>query len=305
MSAARILAGLGALIAILLLIAWPGALGGWRAAFLALGSVPAGAVMLLLIARVVGADWDGALLPLAGRVWLLLPAFVPLVIEQAITPLPDHLHLWLSWPLFALRGAIAIAFWWWMARLLARGRPGVLGAGLALVAHGVIDTIVGTDWLLGTSPGQPESAVAMVMAAMQLVAATGAACLLCVGSERLRRDLSFLLIAGALALPYLLFMDFLIVWYGDLPSRIGWYVTRNLAPWVVVPATALILGLFLPIAAIALIRSGRARSFAGGSALAALMMVALWQEGPGGGWAAVGVAIAALLLVTPLAWRRA
>ena len=77
--------------------------------FLSVGAIPVGAVLLLLIARVSGADWARALGPLTRLIWLLLPAFVPLVVQQALFVVrPPHLVLWMAWPFFALRGAAAI-----------------------------------------------------------------------------------------------------------------------------------------------------------------------------------------------------
>lgn len=244
----------------------------WRVAFLALHAAIAGAVVLLCVARLTGADWDAALRPLARRAWLLAPAFLPLVVQQAsFVPLPPHLTLWMAWPAFAARGLLAIALWAWLARM----RPGPLGSGLGLVAHGIAVTIVGTDWLLGTAPSQPNSAIGMVMATMQVLGASAAACLLRLGPERIRRDLALLLLAACLGLAYLLFIDFLIVWFGDLPARVGWYAARAAGPWGALPPIALAVGLFLPIAATVLAR----RRLAGGAALAGLVVALAWVTG--------------------------
>lgn len=272
------------------------ALAGWRAAFVALGVVPVGAVTLLLIARLTGAAWDAALQPLLRPLPWLLPAFVPVVIHQAlVVPRPAHLAVWLSWPAFLLRGLVAIGLWWGLGRLVRQGGPSPLVAGLGLVAHGIVLTIVGTDWLLGSSPGQPQSAIAMVMTTMALLGACGSACLLRLGPDRARRDLSFLLLAAALGLAYLLFMDFLIVWFGNLPTRVGWYVTRTRFPWVALPTVALLVGLFGPILGIGLVRTDRGRQAAGAGALLALLAVGLWFCGPpAAGWAilaAIGAAV--------------
>ena len=291
------IAGVGAvLLAVLLVRAPAAALAGWRAAFLALGAAPVGAMLLLLIARLTGADWDAALRPVARMTWLLLPAFGPVVAEQAlfVTP-PPHLAVWLAWPFFAARGVGAIALWWWLARRLARGGMSPLGAGLALVAHGVVLTIVGTDWLLGDAPGQPQSAVAMVMVTMEVLAATALACLLRLGRERTRRDLSFLMIAAALGLAYLLFMDFLIVWYGDLPTRVGWYVARTAWPWAPLPSLALASGLALPIICVGLFRTDRARMVGGCGAITGLLLAAAWIAAPPIGLALLAMAASGLL----------
>ena len=301
MRAAWIAAAAGVVLLAVLLARDPAAaLAGWRAVFVALGAMPAGAVLLLLIARLTGADWGAALLPLAGAAWLLLPGFVPLVVQQALFVVPPpHLATWMAWPFFAGRGFIAIGLWWWLARRIARGGVSLLGAGLALVAHGIVLTIVGLDWLLGTSPSQPESAAAMVMVTIEVLAAAGAACLLRLGPAETRRDLSYLLLAAALGLAYLLFMDFLIVWYGNLPARVGWYVVRETMLWAALPSLALGLALALPIVCVGLIRGARAQAVAGGGALAGLLVGTVWIVGPPGGLA-LPAALAGAAVLAPL-----
>lgn len=299
------LAGAAAL-AVTLVVAPGAALAGWRAAFLAFTAVTVGAVALLLIARLTGAAWGEPLRPLAAPLWLLFPAFLPVVVHQALTvPRPLHLVLWLSWPLFLLRGLLAIGLWWWLGRLARAGGPAPLWAGLGLVAHGILLTIVGTDWLLGASPGQPESAVAMVWTTLGVLGACGAACLLELGPAAARRDLSFLLVAGGLGLAYLLFMDFLIVWYGELPGRIGWYVERTRFPWVALPPLALVAGLFVPVAGVGLVRTDAARRVAGGCALAAVLLVACWFVGPPVAWSLLAALGGAALATAALGSARA
>lgn len=277
-------------------------LGGWRAAFLVIEAVPAGAVVLMLVSRVTGADWSEALLPLARLAPWLLPAFVPVVLDQAIESVaPDHLALWLSPPLFAVRGVALIGFWWWLSRSAARLSP--LAAGLALLVHGVAVTIVATDWIMGAAPGQPESAAAMVLTTIQIAAVGAVACLLRLGKEQTRRDLAKLVVAAVLGLAYLLFCDYLIVWYGDLPERVGWYVARQAMPAAILPPAALVIGLPLAIAGAAFPSSLAAR-LNGPAVLIALLGACLWLVAGSSGWMALAVAAAAATLAATLPIRR-
>ena len=41
-----------------------------------------------------------------------------------------------------------------------------------------------------------------------------------------RRDLAYLVTASGLGLAYLLYIDFAIVWFGNLPAHVAWYATR-------------------------------------------------------------------------------
>lgn len=278
----------------LAIVAPRAAADGWRAAFLLLSAPPLGAVALLLVARLVGADWDAALTPLLPAVpWLALLA-VPVAIGQALFHWPDgHLHVWLSPPLFVMRSAIALAFWSWLALRLRRGR--VAQPGPMLFAHGLVVSVMGYDWLLGAAPAQPQSAVPMVLATMQIGGAAALACAAGWGGEVQRRDLAYLLLAAALGLAYLLYMDFVIVWFGNLPEHVEWYVDRQALPAVLLPGLAVAVGLVTPVLLVGIVRGDAARRWAGVAALAGLGLVADWFVAGGVGWLALLAALAAVL----------
>jgi len=277
-----------------------GAADGWRAGFLLLSAPPIGAVALLLIARIVGADWDAALTPMLSALpWLGFLA-IPMVIGQALFHYPDgHLHLWLSPLAFTLRSVLALLFWSWTARALCRGR--VTQPGPLLLLHGLVVSVMGYDWLLGVAPAQPESVAPMVLAVMQIGGAAAMACAAGLGTVFQRRDLAYLLVASALGLGYFLYIDFVIVWFGNLPAHVGWYVERNVAPARVLPALALLLGLLAPILLVGLGRSDPARGWAGRSALVALGLIAVWIVAGPGGWTGLGAALAAIFVIGGLA----
>lgn len=275
--------GLAALVVVALgiaaLLGGPAA-RGVRFAFVLAGAVPIGAGLLLAIARVTGAEWD-ALRPLAAPLPLLVP--VAALATLGAPPPPAHLSLW-SQPLFvALRGLAVLAAF---ALAIPRtGREGVAAVTLALFA--ALVTPLATDWLLGTEPGHPVSAVGM----MFFVAAVGAGCAALlvtgIGDERTRADLSKLLIAAALGLCYLTFMDYLITWYGNLPERVPFYLVRARFPAAAAALAGLVLGLFGPIGALTLLPRETGRRAAGALALGGL---ALWD-----GWWLQGGLVAALV----------
>lgn len=300
MTAARLLGALGLVgIVVLLVLAPVPALAGWRACFLVAEAVPAGAVALLLVARVTGADWRAPLAPLTRPLPFLLLAFLPVVAGQALGPGTGEHRIWLSWPFFGARGLAALAFWWWLSRrLLGRGLS-VLGAGLALAAHGIAVTLIGTDWLLGAVPGQPNSAIGMILGVMQIGAACAAALVLGTAEEQHRQDFAKLAFAAALGLSYLFFMDFLIVWYGDLPSRVAFYAVREDWPWAGIPALAVLVALCGTLAP-ALARGGWIA--AGAGLLAALLLVSGWQVAGGQGW--LGLLATAVAAIAPAALLR-
>ena len=100
---------------------------------------------------------------------------------------------------------------------------------------------------------------------------------------------------------YFLYIDFVIVWFGNLPAHVGWYVDRRILPTALLPALALLLGLLAPILLVGLGRSDPARGWAGRSALVALGLVAVWIVAGPGGWIGIGAALAATLAIGGLA----
>jgi hypothetical protein len=273
-------------LATLVVLAPAATADGWRAAFLLLSAPPIGAVALLLIAQVVGADWDAALAPLLRAMpWLALLA-IPVVMGQALYHWPAaHLHLWLSPLAFSLRSGLALLFWSWTARALARRQA--MPAGPLLLAHGFIVSVMGYDWLLGVAPAQPNSEAPMMLAVMQIGGAAAFACAAKLGTPEQRRDLAYLIVASALGLAYFLYIDFAIVWFGNLPGHAGWYVARQTFPAVVLPGLALLTGLLLPILFVGIARSDRARRHAGTAALFALGLTTCWMVAGPGGWIAL------------------
>lgn len=262
---------------------------GWRVAFLTGGAPLLGAVLLLLIARVVGADW-GAFRPLAAPVPLLLVGVLPIVGAQWAAELPDHLRLWANPWAVGVRGLIAVALFAFAARRVAGASRSFAAVALALYA--VLVSPVAFDWLLGMTPGHSVSAAGMMLACAQVGGAC-AALLLTQPDARIARDMGGMLVAAALGLSYLAFMDYVIHWYGDLPERVAWYVPRVAVGPSLVAAAALLLGLGVPIVALGVLREPPARRMAGASALAGLFLFNCWWVGGGLLAAAVALLLAA------------
>lgn len=264
---------------VLLIVAPTAAAAGWRLAFVTAGAPFAGAVLMLLIARLVGARW-GWFEPLAAASPILALAAIGIGVVQLAAPAPAHLGLWQQPVTVGIRAVIAAGALAWAGQRMLRGASATFAA-IALAVYAVVATAIGSDWLLGGSPGHAVSAIGMMLFAEELGAACAMVLVLGWGSVRFRRDMGMLLIAAGLGVSYMIFMDFLILWYGDLPARIGWYADRATPLYDAVVALALICGLFVPIAAQALVDGVRGQRIAGVSALVALVLIDLWWVGAG------------------------
>jgi hypothetical protein len=120
-------------------------------------------------------------------------------------------------------------------------------------------TFASVDWVMSLDPhwystifglltvvGQGLSALAFTIAVLALIASSGALA----GSLTARHfhDLGKLLLAFVMLWAYLSFSQFLIIWSGNLPEEIPWYIERIRGGWGVV-ALLLVVGHFaLPFA---------------------------------------------------------
>jgi len=268
---------------------------GWRLAVVTAGAPIAGAVLLLLIARLTGAHWHW-LAPVAAGAPLLVIAGLGIGVVQLAAPPPAHLGLWQQPWAVGLRAVLATGAFAWVAVRIVRGASKTFAA-VALAIYAIVSTVIGSDWLLGGAPGHAVSAIGMMLATQEIGAACAIVLVLGRGDARFRRDMGKVLVAAGLGLSYMIFMDFLILWYGDLPSRIGWYVDRATPLLDIVVALALVCGLFVPIAAQALIGGRTGERLAGVGALIGLVLIDIWWVDAGllalVAAGCVGVAIAA------------
>ena len=262
-------------------------------------SAPAfGAVLLLAIARLTGADWS-ALRPWARLAWLAAPATLLLGLAQVAAAPPAHLGLWMH-PLFVTaRGVLAAGALGWAGQRLADG-AGPTFAGVTLALYAALVTPVGSDWLLGGVPGHPVSAIGMMLFVQQVAAGCALALLASGGDERMRDDLAKLMIAAALALAYLAYMDYLIVWFGNLPEHVGFYVARSTPGQAALVWLVLLIGLVAPVALLAPRRVAVRQRAAGVCVLAGLLLFENWWIGGG----ILGLLAGATLAILPAAVAR-
>jgi hypothetical protein len=265
------------------------ALFGWLAAWAFCAGLPVGALLLLLMLRVLPSRWSELLAPFAVPVALLLPL-------AALTGLPLALDLgavypwaggaldtpfragWLSPPAFLLRSLLFFAGATFLAIALAgTGRRALATAGL--VAFVPFHTLVAVDWLMSLDPAFHSSGFGLYLLSMQALTALAALLLLRVAlGLATPPPLGALLLTALLLWEYFAFMQFFIAWSGNLPANAAWYGRRTEGAWAAVfPVIALLhavptlLLLFRPF------RDGR-------SALAAFAVLILAGKALETGW---------------------
>jgi hypothetical protein len=175
-----------------------------------------------------------------------------------------HKQVYLNVPFFLTRAAIYFAGWIllsWLFNLWSEKshRKMAALAGPGLIFWGFSVTFMAVDWVLSLDPhwfstifgmlfmvGQALSSMAFLIVVMVLLARRPP--MSEVLTPRHLHDLGKFLLALVMVWAYFSFSQFLIIWAGNLPEEIPWYLVRLRGGWQYV-ALALVLGHFaLPFA---------------------------------------------------------
>lgn len=264
----RIAAGLGLGVAALAVVMFggPALAEAWLTGFVLWAHIAVGAVGVLALGHLLREDWLAPVrLPLEAAARSL-----PLLALMALPVLlvPEHLYPWATDPalpsdspraallqpwFFRLRGVACLLVWALLGWRLARPGPHPRLSVLALVLLLPTTTLAGFDWVLSRDPTWYASLQGFSMWVAGLAAALAAAIL----AARTHPDseglpgLERALLTLALAVLWLWFTQFIVVWMADLPEEAAWYL-RRLDEWrwlqlgVALPAVLLAIALAAP-----------------------------------------------------------
>lgn len=231
--------------AILLVLAWvigpfPGA---YLAALIGWTALPLGALGLLAVYRLIGGEWGDRAAPTLSAMVRTLPVtfllFVPLLLYPAEiwpwmrdVPQGPGKAIWFDPVIFAARSVAYFAVWtglgFWLIRAEGR-RPG--RAFAALTALTVLGSLAAVDWVLSLDPAFNSSAFGLMFLSHCFVAALSFVIAVTVlGNEKPGR-LGALLLAALVAWTYLAYFQYLVIYTGNLPVEVAWYLRRSEGGW--------------------------------------------------------------------------
>lgn len=229
-----------------------------------------GCFAILMVQHLSGGAWGLVIrrvLEGATRTFpLLLLLFIPLLFgmtrlyvwarpEAHENPLIQHKAAYLNVTFFIARAAFYFLVWLVVSFLLnrwsleqdhtreegiQRRMQNISGPGLLL--YGLTTTFASIDWVMSLEPewfstifgmlfmgGQAISAMSFVIAVVVLLANTKP--MSDILAPRHLHDLGKLLLAFIMLWAYFSFSQFLIIYAGNLPEEITWYVHRLRGPW--------------------------------------------------------------------------
>lgn len=246
-----------------------------------------GCMAILMLQYLTGGDWGVVtrrILESAMRTlpWLAI-GFLPIALgvralyvwarpAQAAAEGLDYRTEYLNVPFFIVRAVVYFAIWLAMAHRLDRwsweqDRGAALGwlkrlrrlSGPGLVIYAVTITFAAYDWLMSLNPewfstifgllviaGQALSAVAFVILVTALLSTRAPMAL--VFQPRHFHDLGKLLLTFVMVWAYMSFSQLLIVWSGNLPQEIPFYLPRMQSSWRWIGVLLIVLHFALPFA---------------------------------------------------------
>ena len=259
-----------------------------------------GSLGLLMIQHLSGGAWGFVIrraLEAATRlVPLMAVLFVPLLIGmRTLYPwaYPDKVaadiilqnkRVYLNVPFFVVRTCFYFAVWFALAWYLNRWsleqdesgeepagrRMRAISAG-GLVLYVLTMTFASVDWLMSLEPHWFSTIFGAIVIGGQALSALAVAIIVLAALANERpvsdvavparfHDLGNLLLAFLLLWAYFSFSQFLIIWAGNLPEEIPWYVHRTQNSW---QAISIILVIFHFVVPFALLLSRRTKRMSG------------------------------------------
>lgn len=241
------------------------ALAAWLAAAIFVTAIPAGALALLLTAQLHNGQWAEITGEATARAAATLPAAAMLLAPPILLcgflyhwaePGGRQLAWWLEPETFIGRGAIYLALWWLLAHLCpAPGEPRRPGVGaVGLIVYAVTASFAGFDWVLSLQPDVYSSIFGLIFIGHQMLAGFSFAVLVSLTRHHIEpealRGLGNMLFGGVMLWVYLEFMQYLVVWSGDLPDHTAYFLERSGGAWGLVIYAVAIAGGALPFVAL-------------------------------------------------------
>lgn len=117
--------------------------------------------------------------------------------------------------------------------------------GVGAVVYVICINFASTDWVMSLEPDWHSTIFAIIFMVSQFLSALALCSVIPLLSPTIKepallRDIGNLLLAFVVFWAYVSFSQFLIIWSGNLPREISWYVHRRDGGW---PVVALLLGL--------------------------------------------------------------
>lgn len=232
-------------------------------AWSAWGAIPIGALIVFATSYLVRRRWTAALHPIFVATSGILPVaaltFIPvLLFMKEIYPaiadgssLPQFKAHWFVPWFFVLRAVLYFLIWIalaeWFRRAWRNDGAMIRAASVGSIVWTLTVSFAGVDWLESLEPEFHSSIFGLLVFSFLLV--NGTAFVIAAGLLSMRRlgpsrGYSGLLLSVLLLWCYLHAMQYIVIWSGNIPKEVTWYLARSANGWQFVLA-ALSFGQFI------------------------------------------------------------
>lgn len=232
-------------------------------AWSAWGAIPIGALIVFMISYLVRRRWTETLHTVFVATTGILPVvaltFIPILlfikeIYPAIadgSSLPPFKARWFMPWFFLLRTVLYFLIWialaQWLRRAWRNDEAMVRAASVGSIVWTLTVSFAGIDWLESLEPEFHSSIYGLIFLSFLLV--NGTAFVIAAGLLSMRqigpsRGYSGLLLSALLLWCYLHAMQYIVIWSGNIPKEVTWYLARSENGWQFVLA-ALSFGQFV------------------------------------------------------------
>jgi hypothetical protein len=223
------------------------ALTGWLAGFAFASALPLGALCLAMMMRIIPGAWRDELGSATKASMLLLPlsltASLPVLIGQHWiyewargSSLEGVKAAYLSPAFFDLRTLVILAGACLLGWRIIQADRSIVPAAAGLIVFVVAHGLLAVDWLMSLDAEFHSSGFGLYILSGQMLAALAMLILLrlAAGGQSQTGPLGALLITAILLWAYLAFMQYFIIWSGNLTQGVVWFQERGKEPWALV-----------------------------------------------------------------------
>jgi hypothetical protein len=225
------------------------ALAAWLVCWLGWGSIPIGALALLMLVALIPGTWrqlyarplviGATLVPIVAIAMIPLLAGVdtiyPWTASGATSGYAAFKAAWLSIGFFVVRTIAYLVILSLIAWALLAAPPRLRGpiAAAGVIAYALIGSLIGIDFAESTQPQFHSSIYGLLALTNQWLAGISFAILLGLWSSGGKAPLAAagVLVTALLIWGYMHAMQYIVIWAGDIPAEARWYLERGHGGW--------------------------------------------------------------------------
>jgi hypothetical protein len=246
------------------------ALASYLTAWYALSAIPIGAIAVLFTSYLVRAGWTRELHKPLTAAALTMPIvallFIPVIFGLGeiypwvsdASALPAFKAMYLTPWFFILRAAIYLAIWTalavWSARSYGNDAAMVRAATAGLIVWALTSSWSGIDWIESVEPHFHSSIYGLFAIDFQLLAGLsfGVAAVLILRPARQMSNTAYsaTFLSVLLLWAYMHAMQYIIIWSGNIPDEVVWYLKRLDGGWAIALWALYIMQFFVPFFAL-------------------------------------------------------